>query len=512
MSPRKASFAIVAVASILLSGCASQSSVSPATTHALTRHVSINVTDLSNAPTSIDGAMAKYGHTFFEYTHSGATLDVAGTTVRYQAVGGLQHTTPLSAFTTQTQLHAGDVVKIDPVDPAMDVLSGMTVERAGQQVSVRSGNDRAWLKSEGYPIPVATAHPGLASWSIHTGGGVDLHLHDLSVMADGPTYCDASGCHRSSTTTTVQSFDLNLTNTLDATVQAKTTAPASGTELTYALPSLTDHAKFDLGVRASVGNDSRDIGLAGDVQANLGGHVTLSFDGSRQINKAAVAGSVAFDGTFSSHGLPPGSELPPTISFSRDLPEHTETVAAGRQPDAAILSFVQRLWAMDLIPGDEFHLAIGSPFGSVTYASQVLAIEPRTVGTETRSTLRMADHMTAHWMFNPEGFSFDFTYWLDAASYLPVYEQGTMTQTFRLADYPQVQTALTAALGSAGAHIVHYPNDAVVSLRSEATLQLTSYSGDYSHAAVLGLGATLMPATAVFLGAAFVAANNLGRF
>lgn len=515
--PWKTSVALAAIAGLVFAGCASVTPDGASGSGTLTRHVTFSFSETSNFSYSgtPEEQVAHFAKTSFDYKQGSGTLDVAGVNVHFQTVGGLDSKVALSTLTSKTQIASGETVALAP--SGMSWLSSMTLEQAGTTLASRTGADRSWFTVEGAPIPIASTQSGSAAWSLHADGKLGAHLKGLEFTSKGPTQCDGSGCTQPMVTNTIDKVDLDYTNTLDGTFEERTTMQESGTKVAVSLPSLKDRMDVTAGFKGTIGGQSLDVGLTGGITATLAAAGDLTFDAAREVSAAGGQGSVNVDGGFSFTGLPAGANDNNPLSnihYSNSVPYTSQAIHLGGHGDATLSAFLKRLWAVDLAVGDQFNFQFKSSFADMTYVSQVLGGDAKMVGSVLRPTLRLSDHFSTdiHIGTTPRTFAFDFTYWVDSQSYLPIYEQGSITQTVRASDFPELRTLFESLVASDGGSVHSYPDDASLTITTQATLQMTSYSGDYTHAGILASAASpVAPVAIVGAAVAFVLVNNLGK-
>ncbi len=507
-----ASVVLFVLLGALLAGCTSSPTTVASGKNNLTRHVAFAYdVETSTMPQTSDPeqALTEFTQVSFEYKHSGASLDVAGVTVKYQSKDNAATTVQLSTLTSKTKIASGETITISPPDIAM--ASHLVLEKAGKVVAARSGVEREWFTAGGAPIPIAASVPGTASWDLKADGGLELHVSDMVVTSPGRRVCTSTGCSTPPQTMTLDHLDLTFTSEFDATVEAVTTAPAGGSQLSLKLPSMKEHAEVSLDIAGESNGESVEMTLNGEITATASGRADFNFDGEGALVRVGGEGQVAVHGSAETTGTP-DMPVPPRVDFEHKQPYASE---AARFPEAVpeeLVAFLERMWALDLVPGDEFTFELTTPFGEAHFSSEVMAIEPRTVGSTTRQTFRIVDHFEA--VIPDAGLTdlaFDFTHWVDTASYLPVFEQGTITQTFTPADFPGLRKLLEKTMSSSGASFVRFPEDASLTLTTDASLQMTGYTGDFTVASPLAIGgARMVPLVVVGAAVVFVLVNNLG--
>lgn len=484
---------------VLFSGCAGPSSSSAGGTNSLTRTIDVDIDPMdmmSFAPSGTpDQMLAKFAKSAFEYKHAGATISASDVTVRYQTTGGLEKTADLSKFVSKSTIAAGQTVRIAPSD--MSIFSSMVLLEGDDPIASRTGLDKDWLTAAGVPLPIASSKTGMVIWDFEATAGLDVQVNDFSFDEQGME-------------SHLETLEVAMTAKADAKVELQTTA-GSNQKVTLRMPEFKESASVDMTLKGTMGSQRIDASGSIDAEVSLDGFVDLKFEDGA-LSAVGVQGDASVDVTFDVTGFP--GPQPEDVHLSEDLPYNEEKIEASGFQDPTVVAFMERIWSLDLVVGDKFSFrmetdgSFGSPGFSIEYSSSVVGTDDKKVGSTTRPTLRVTDHFAfetdAEEAAELQALSYDFTYWIDQQSYLPVYQQGSISQTYGPDDFPALLSNLEAAMAGSGSTL---PDDMSITIKSEATMQMTQYRGDFSEAAILTTGATRsVPLAAVV----FVLVNNLG--
>lgn len=489
---------------LALAGCTGPPAQAPApSSTSLTRIVDIMVPEGTlNEFESPDQQLARVAQVTFEFKPE-ETVEVEGVTARYRTIDGREATVDLSSLTAETQIQAGQVVTLRP--PRASVVSALTLERDGVAFAQRRGIDRAWLTAGSNAIPVASTLPGLGTWKLHAESAFDVHGHGLEFTTEMGEACDENGCVSKLDATRIAAADIAFNQTIDGTVQLGTTVTSRSTKLNFTAASLTSTMNIDMGLQGQVGNLSMDLGVAGTSTTTTEGSIDITFDARGDAVRTGRQGRTTTQGEFQTRGLPPALEaaFPPTMESEEVTPYRAEAIDFPVTNDPTLHAFLRHLWSMDLAEGDSYTFRHVNETMSLTYVSKVLARETRTSADGVaHDTFKVHDQLrfTLNSTTRPHNFDSDMDTWVDAATYMPVYQEGEFLETIRAINYPEIRDAVERELDDGEGGLVRWAEDAVFAVRTEVFVEMLSFEGNATQAPILAVGAArLAPLSIPFI-------------
>jgi hypothetical protein len=521
--------ALVALSSLLVvfAGCVGSGPALPPAS-SLSRHIELaftmdSVQAMQGARTPMD-ALSKIATVRFDYVHEGAAVDPGEVTVAYTGASGADVERPLSDFTEEASLRDGEVVRIQPGQggtPRADLFTPIRLTQGGDEIDARAGVDREWLTVQGYPIPLAFSDDGRLHWRMEASADMSAHVEDLRMSApdcaDSQPIPSASTDSCGSTDITIDSAEFSYGFELTGSLDARTSLGSQGPSLAFG-GELHGTTEFSAAVEGSEDGEPKSMSAEGSFEADFEDLLLeLQFDDDRDLREVTVGGRAFVDGRVTAEGDDISSPEFPSPILDRAFGPETEELPEARRAEEALVELLSAVWALDLQPGDEVafraeldgdDLGAEAPFETfrMEFVSQVLSAEVRSVAGRERATLKLSEAL--HVSFTPPGaepseFGYDYTYWIDAHSYLPVYLQGTVERTF---DRDDIQSLLdwaetTAAQMGGDAPRLELPGDAGFTVRAESLLELDEASSDLAAAGILQMGAgrTVPMAAAVFV-------------
>jgi hypothetical protein len=472
--------AAAALAVAFLSGCATQ----PAKVDSgplLSRHITISLDASMEPPESPQALLEENAELAFEYTHDGAAVDAAEVTVTYTSATGADAEVPLSEFTSG-EVGDGELVRIEPGKgdtPEPDLLTPLALTAGGEVLAERSGGDRDWLQAGGAPIPIAFSQPGEARWRVEASGSLAVHVAGLSWSQerDDCTY-EAPDYERVCVTQTESWTVRELTATLEeraqGTLRVTTSLPAEGPRLAIS-STLQASANGTLDVDVSASHDEGFEGTAtawGRLDVDEA-ETAFQFDAGRELRSATTRSHVILDGDVDLTGsFGDDPEIDHPIEEETYGPETTE-FPPDRLEDDEFVRFLAAAWDLDLAVGDELAVDMeDAGFGArSSFVSQVLARETRDVGGVERDVFKLSDSfelVVDPLDAAPQTFAYDYTYWVDAETFLPVAMQGMVERTFTKVELDAYLSAVTERLEEEGGTL-ELPDDASLTLRLESS-------------------------------------------
>lgn len=464
---------------------------------------------------SLDGSLAGEATRFedvvrtsFEYEHAGGDVSPEDVEVEFLAEDGHATTRSLSRYTTKSTLKAGDIVTIDRVN----LTSDLKLTHAGNVLASRSGLRQDWFSAEGVPIPIRSTQDGLARYTVTGGAEINAKGSDFDVE----DYNDEGGIH---VETVAGSFKANV----DGSMKLTTDARADG-------PRLTGDAKLhatlaaDLDSAFSQDGTRQEAGFDADLASWTNGTFMFQFDTGHRLKRVGFGADEYADGDVvawdadhpKSQRWHPEDMEHPLVDEKTEYSEE-DVGDSGDEPSRVVKEFMERLWSMTLVPGDEFRLEASHEEESagsfdLSVVVQVVSKDVREVGGQKMDTLRISQSASFVTQTSKTGRTdFDvakYTVWVSADHYIPVYEQGKYEKTFDREDLRRMHDALGSAMPFS------VPDDAAFALAGETTVRLDEFSGDLTAAplvavsGVTGMGQSALGAAAVFFFVSDIGSNT----
>lgn len=511
----------------------------------------------------------------FGYGHQGTSIDPAKVEVRYVTPEGEAVAVSLAEFTDGALVQPGDVVQIEPGQhgtPTADLATAIEVVQSGKVLAARTGASRDWVKAGGLPLPLAFSQAGRASWDFEAGGSLAIELGGMRIDAveercdwesyweeewrnegssgegsgdgtgeeswnateDHPGADDGEGpygrpnptpypepdCWEEPVATLVDRLSAQLSQRVAGSVHATVALPAEGPRLAF---SSALEATAGATVDASIQSDGESYGGTLDASYTvrvIASELALQFDAGRELSsitrqaQASIAGEAQGTGDFRF------GEDGHTMAEEESFGPVTEPFTAEAQATEAFVRFLSNAWGLDMAPGDELAFQFDVPDAPILarFVSQVLAIESRNVAGEVRQAFKVSDSMTIDLDplgVSPQHFAYDYLYWIDTQSHLPLYMQGQVERTFGQGELQAYLETTTQALEPDGDVRFQLPPGASLTLSLDSTFEMAADSTDLATSALLGsAGARLVPMAAASLlwGAGFGTGGGRGGY
>ncbi len=433
---------------------------------------------LVNDETTDSDRLEDVFHTWFEYHHKGDAAEAGDVTVTYTYEDGEERTEPLSRHAASSRIKAGDTVKISNVN----LTSGLVVKKGDQVLAAREGLRADWLKVAGAPVPLSSSRDGVARYNLDGSSSVEFNARDFEMNEE-------EGGE-------VERVEADWEAGLDGDITLRSSAGDGAPTLTLDAETSFDTSAF---VDAVLRDDDErvNMGAEGSLAAWLNFTVKLFFDHSRQLEKVGSAASLYADGDFTSWDPdhPRGEDWRPEdvehpLVDERKAYEE-ETVEDLDPADEEAIEFLTKIWGMQLGVGDEYALhaspddAEGDSEFRIDVVIQVLARESRKVDAGTRDTFKIGQEVQIY-ARTPESDELEFqvirsTLWIDRDTYLPVFEQGSITRSFDRRDLYEIYKNFGEDAPFT------FPRSVGLTIETDFSLELVEYSGDFRTAPVVGL-------------------------
>lgn len=422
-----------------------------------------------------DSTFEDFVKTRLEYTHKGATMPAEAVLFRYHSEKGQLRENAGSQFTAAPQIREGDVITISGVN----ITSGLVVSRGDEVLAERGSIDANWFTIDNTDVPFSSSKPGAANFELDSSAGFRFN-------ATGITAEDMM-VHRAFA---------NVEGRVKGPMTIKTLLPAEGprmelsADLAATLAMLLEAKITEEGNTYEAGMELRDF------VGELDGLGTLQFDQSGKLLRTGDSAHIFVDGKFymwddehsrASNHQPDDMEHP-WINVSEPYTE--EDVEDSSEPmEAWLREFLTKLWSMEVAVGDDyrFNFEYDGEEASVQfdYIIQIVAEESRDVGGKAMPAYRVSQLANLIVDF-PNGVDATFdvvrgTYWVSKESYLPIYAQISSSRSFNRADAEKFLMALDEDVP------YELPETFVLVLSGEQILRLTSYTGDFTIAPIVGV-------------------------
>lgn len=416
----------------------------------------------------------------FEYRHEGDPVDPADVMVEYLGTDGEAHEEPLSEFTNQGTVEHGDIITISPVN----LTSGLSIEQGGQTLASRGSVSEDWLWATGYPLPVASDETGVASYALKGDSEFRLSASDFSFddeSGEGGRY---------------ESVDASWEAHGDGSLVAKTTSRSTGPRIDVEA-DLEGDSDFEFDTVMVADGEEQNAGARGNFESRLTGLVRFQFGSDRELETVGSSSDIWADGDVVAwdpdhpkreNWHPEDIEHP---MIDEEMEYEEDTVEWDPEDvDEIGVEFLARLWSMDVGVGDEyrFHAGYGDEEAgdfSMDVVVQIIKRERRSVGAGSFDTYRVSQSvsvLTDSPAFGSSDFDVaDFTIWVDSATHLPVYEQGSYARSFDQEDIERIFESMGEFAP------VTAPKDASLVLSGEWSIELEDYSGDFAISPIAGV-------------------------
>lgn len=422
-----------------------------------------------------DATFEDFVKTRLEYTHQGAAMPAEAVMFRYVNENGQLRDNAGSQFTSAPQIREGDVITITGVN----ITSGLVVSRGDEVLAKRGNLEDKWFRVDGTPIPFFSTKAGAANFEVDSSAG--FRFNATGIVAEDMTV------HRAFA---------NVQGRVTGPLAIKTLQPADGpriemtADLAADLDMLLEAKITEEGTTYEAGIELRDF------IGELEGLGTLQFDPAGKLMRTGDSGNVFVDGQVyiwddehsrASNYQPDDMEHPwinVTEPYSEENVEDSD-----ESVEAWLVDFLTKLWSMEVAVGDDyrFNFEYDGDDAAVQfdYIIQIVAEESREVGGKLLPAYRVSQLANLIVDF-PNGVDATFdvvrgTYWVSKDSYLPIYAQISSSRSFNRADAEQFLKAVDEDVP------YELPETFVLVLSGEQTLKLTSYSGDFTIAPIVGV-------------------------
>jgi hypothetical protein len=546
------SFPVALLSLALLTGCIEGLlEGSASTTGLITRTVEVRLDAESMgelaASDSPAEAMEATTTTEFEYTHEGDPTDPDDVTVTYTDMDGDEVERALSDFTSRDSVSEGDRITITGASP----YSGVSLDGGGIHAE-RDGDGGDWLRVGGYPLPLAIGRGSSATWdadlSVAYGLTFDHFLYESREDHSFPVceydFDPETGEIEETDCTTVEESSYDLLRVDDAGFAAEYGLAG---EMTVSATGEGDETTLDLRfegeatVSADAGADAayESTWTSGDEAETDAWAGEAGFDGGLTATGESLARFIFEDGVLSRAG---GSasygtgghfrlwgdnhtqEDPYEPLREEDWPEGEvpyEEESAFVDPDEADaddVALMERIWAMDLVPGDRFEFLIDIDEAGtslrLSLAVAVGALEEVTVEAGTFEALRMES--TVEFDLDADGVSpqhmeFDgMRHWVHSDTYLPL-RISTQTEESLPADEIEAMLRELATFLEGENTTLELPAEIDITTTFAGALELTDLEGEVRMPGLLsGLGVWAPVAVAAFGAVGFLGGGYLG--
>ncbi len=423
----------------------------------------------------------------YVYTHKSGEVATKDVSVRFTDDSGRERTAKLSEFTQKGTLNDGDSVTIDGVA----MYSAIRLSADGDTLAARGTEAVDWFAVDGVPLPIAGDPGALASWTTTTTSTGDMGMDDAAVYwyEEYESICyndetqqwdDCSEYDEGTMEVTDVTFDALQTIVQDMSLAVVSAGGAERLDLSSSV-EMTGHAFFDMYLqgwseygeldeqgeprssdRYEEGDGHYGFSLE-DATLQADGTASLFFDRSGRLQTIGMEGSVYADATLEFWDNATAPEGDPD-DFDHPLIDESEPYQEEPYEDYGeedeISELLAHLWAMDLRVGDEFHvdmdmMDLGQDFGTeggfaMQYELIVVEREDKNVGGTTYDALRLQGHGSFVYVVGDETTELDFsefTFWIGAESYVPIYLEVTYNQVVGLADLEPILDAIEAEMG-----------------------------------------------------------------
>ncbi|MEA3204365.1 MAG: hypothetical protein QOI63_2047, partial [Thermoplasmata archaeon] len=476
----------------LLAGCAAPKEQSP---DALVRTVRVDIDPATLSGVDGPDALMRLAKTTFTYTQLAGSLDVVGATVAYTDVLGNAVQKPLADFTGKQMLATGDAVTIE----GAAFTSSLAIAKGGVPVASREGRSASWLQAAGAPLPLAASSGGLAGYHLSSTGALGLSLDKFSTDGSDPM--------------TVSDAKLDSSAKLEGTLALGATSQGGVLNVSLAA-SLTATSSLSASGTVQAGNHSGPASAAYQGDAQVAGTFALQFAGGT-LQQAGAGGSAHADATVQVRqpGEAEATEMPgmqhPLLDESQPF---TWTPAPTDAAPAEMRTFLQNLYGLSLLPGDRFTVHVATTQGGVggefVYDLSAAALQDRTVAGHAFSALKLIGQYSAAVRVDGKGDTakaMAFTYWVDAATLLPLEMSWEAAQTFSNRDFEAVWSVLRMFNPDTA-----LPENLHLTASATGSILLDRFAPGFQlpAAAVVGGGTGLWVPLAA---AAFVLTSNLGK-
>lgn len=493
-----------------LAGCYGPTPAEPdagASLPSLVRHVVLRLTeaDLAAPAPSPELQLAR-ASVIFDYKHEGDTIDLAKVKIRYVTVDGVQSTATFAGLSDKASLGDGETVVFQLPDDA-STLSFVRLEKDDVPFASRDGSRTEWLTAGDMPLPLAVKGVGNTTYSLLAFSSVDLRGDGLEFAETGNFTCPPTGCLSNDRTTRITKIALATNSTLQASLQLQSSIEQRQRRVTFEVLRSNVTTNLDFTLDADFGNVSLDVGIRGRTVESSTGKVDMTFDKEGEIT------------AFGSQG---DSTTRRNYTLRRGVPEEftsmfTEGATTTQQPydqrpvdlvgtgDATIVSFLQRLWALDVRPGDTYSIHLDHAVARLNYTSSIGPLESRPIGDRERDVYKVTDRLQVSLknVTVPREYEYSAEAFIDTTTFLPVYIQATVSQRIRAIDYPEIRDAVERNLTQAGDRLVRWMDNGVITVTTRVFLSMGHDDGNVTHAAILEGGASrLLP---------MLAAMSMGR-
>lgn len=409
-----------------------------------------------------------------EYTHKGASMPAEALTFRYRNANGELRENPGSQFTAAPQIREGDVITISGVN----ITSGLVVSRGDDVLAKRGNLDDQWFRIHNAPIPLFSKQQGVVNFDVDSSAGFRFNATGIP-----------------DETMTVHRAFANVQGRVTGPLAIKTLQPAAGPRIELTADLVAD---LDMLLEARITEDGQtyEAGMElRDFVGELDGLGTLQFNPAGQLTHTGESGRVFVDG----HVYMWDDEHSRASNYEPEDMEHPwidETEAYAEEPvdteeplEQWLVDFLVSLWSMEVAVGDDyrFHFGYDGSDAEVEfdYIIQIVAEETRDVAGKPMPAYRVSQ--LANLVVDlPNGVDATFdvvrgTYWVSKDSYLPLYSQISSSRSFSRADAETFLQALDEDIP------YDLPETFVLVLSGEQILKMTSYSGDFTIAPIVGI-------------------------
>ena len=412
--------------------------------------------------------------TRLEYTHKGASVPSESLTFRYLNAKGEPREHPATQFTAAPQIREGDVIAITGVN----ITSGLVVARGSDVLAKRGNLEDHWFRADNAPLPFYSTKAGAANFEVDSSGGFRFN-------ATGITAEDMM-VHRAFA---------NVQGRVTGPLSITTLQPAAGPRIEISADLAAD-LEMLLEARITEDGNTYEAGMElRDFVGELDGLGTLQFNPSGRLTHTGDSGRVFVDGQIymwddnhsRASNYQPEDMDHPWINVNEAYAE--EPVESEEPMEAWLVDFLTKLWSMEVAVGDDyrFHFEYDSMDAEVEfdYIIQIVQEEAREVGGKSMPAYRVSQLANLVVDF-PNGIDATFdvvrgTYWVSKDSYLPLYAQISSSRSFNRADAETFLNALDEDVP------YELPETFVLVLSGEQILKLTSYSGDFTIAPIVGI-------------------------
>ncbi len=410
----------------------------------------------------------------YVYTQHTGTLAVASARVLYMDAEEQLIDKPMTDFTAKNTLEAGDSVTF----PNALLTGDITIMSDGTTIASRQGTPQDWLMGGGYPLPLAISPGAAAEWDFRGEAALELGLDRIAMTEYGETVAIENA-------EASLGFEIAGTTSLQSSTEDGMQTVTLGLDATGGLTAYADAFVVTEGTEPSTVRYGAEASLDGRVD----GSMKLKFSGG-ELRAAGAEGSVFADASLivwdEEHTKEERWEFPflPSPLLDETMPYEEEAVP-DESPEAELVKHLQRIWSLDLAPGDRYTYIAELPVGEgetfeMRHETHVAASEPYTTSAGTFDALRI--HSALGYNVPGAGFSLppmEATLWVTERGYMPLAVEQTFTYTLRASDLSFARDWIDA---------LELPADGQVTLRYDTAMELTSHRPDIEMAGILFAG------------------------